>query len=504
MADGRRVLFVSEKTAALDVVKRRLTEVGLGGFCLDLHSDRGKKASVYSQLREAMEQAPAEPQDFPYERLLTRRCELNAIVRAIHEVRQPLGLSVFTVHGLVAAIRDVPRLNVLVRDVGALDGDRLRRTQDAVRQISRRVTEFREHHTSRWRSLGPVLPSPRLADVVRDDLTMLRSAIESVLNAVADASAMCGIDAPKTLLDAADLVRLIVHLKNAPGAVPSQWLEPGGLDRSRVSTDVLRQRAADRRGLLDALSASISGAPPGPQSLKWLDIALAVALSRSQADLIQELIDLRRLSDRRFDERFAEDAHERFFVKNLENVQGDERDHVILSIGYGPTTASGAVPNRFGPVNVEGGHRRLNVAVSRARRSMTVVHSLRPEDIHSEAQGAKLLRRYLEFLRGGEASIEGAVIPSPGGEAESPFEDAVGRALEQRGYRIQRQVGCAKYSIDIAIVGAARNEAITATARAFGYARTGDDIEGCISKAVDRLLAAGRLVERVGSLVLPA
>ena len=177
-----------------------------------------------------------------------------------------------------------------------------------------------------------------------------------------------------------------------------------------------------------------------------------VALSRPQADLIQELIDLRRLSDRRFDERFAEQANERFFVKNLENVQGDERDHVILSIGYGPTTASGAVPNRFGPVNTVGGHRRLNVAVSRARRSMTVVHSLRPDDIHSEMQGAQLLRRYLEFMQNAEVSIEGALTLAPEGEAESPFEEAVGRELEQRGYRIQRQVGCAKYSIDLAVV----------------------------------------------------
>jgi very-short-patch-repair endonuclease len=177
-----------------------------------------------------------------------------------------------------------------------------------------------------------------------------------------------------------------------------------------------------------------------------------VALSRPQADLIQELIDLRRLSDRRFDERFAEQANERFFVKNLENVQGDERDHMILSIGYGPTTATGVVPNRFGPINAEGGHRRLNVAVSRARRSMTVVHSLRPEDIHSEMQGARLLRRYLEFMRSGEASIEGATTARGEGEAESPFEEAVGRALEQRGYKIERQVGCAKYWIDIAVV----------------------------------------------------
>jgi superfamily I DNA and/or RNA helicase len=176
-----------------------------------------------------------------------------------------------------------------------------------------------------------------------------------------------------------------------------------------------------------------------------------VALSRAQTDLIEELLDQRRLADRRFDARFSEDARERFFVKNLENVQGDERDHIILSVGYGPTTATGLVPNRFGPVNAEGGQRRLNVAVSRARRSMTVVHSLRPEDIRSETEGARLLRRYLEFLRDGAASLESAVTENASGEAESPFEDAVGRALEARGYRIHRQVGCSKYAIDIAV-----------------------------------------------------
>ncbi len=65
IAEGRRVLFVSEKTAALDVVKRRLTKVGLGGFCLDLHSDRGKKDSVYAQLREALGQPSADRRSFP-------------------------------------------------------------------------------------------------------------------------------------------------------------------------------------------------------------------------------------------------------------------------------------------------------------------------------------------------------------------------------------------------------------------------------------------------------
>lgn len=177
-----------------------------------------------------------------------------------------------------------------------------------------------------------------------------------------------------------------------------------------------------------------------------------VALSRAQADLIERVLDDRRLRERRFEERFATDRHERFFVKNLENVQGDERDHIILSIGYGPTVGSGAVPNRFGPINAEGGDRRLNVAATRARRSMTVVYSLRSTDIQSASGGARLLRRYLEYLERGEAGLEGTVEIGAPGDAESPFEDAVGRALIDRGYRIQRQVGCANYSIDIAIL----------------------------------------------------
>ena len=135
--------------------------------------------------------------------------------------------------------------------------------------------------------------------------------------------------------------------------LPDARFEAGGSRTNRMEAERVVQ----------AVFESLMETQPSTESIG------VVALSRPQADLIQELIDLRRLSDRRFDERFAEQANERFFVKNLENVQGDERDHVILSIGYGPATASGAVPNRFGPVNTVGGHRRLNVAVSRPREA---------------------------------------------------------------------------------------------------------------------------------------
>ncbi|MEO5824671.1 MAG: DUF3320 domain-containing protein [Gemmatimonadales bacterium] len=217
--------------------------------------------------------------------------------------------------------------------------------------------------------------------------------------------------------------------------LPEGRFEAGGSRTNRVEA----QKVAD-------LVFDLMASQPDAESIG------VVALSRAQADLITDLINQRRLTDRRYDDRFADERHERFFVKNLENVQGDERDHILFSIGYGPTTATGAVHNRFGPVNADGGHRRLNVAVSRARRSMSVVHSLRPEDITSQMKGALLLRRYLEFIRLGEAAIEGAIDGAPGGDAESPFEDAVGRALIARGYRIQRQVGCAKFSIDLAVL----------------------------------------------------
>jgi len=174
-----------------------------------------------------------------------------------------------------------------------------------------------------------------------------------------------------------------------------------------------------------------------------------VALSRAQAELIEDLIEQGRLIRRHLDGRFSEDVRERFFVKNLENVQGDERDHMILSIGYGRTPA-GAVPNRFGPINNEGGERRLNVAVTRARKSMTVVHAIRPEDITSTTPGAQQLRRYLEYARNPLTALDATVTGT--GEPESPFEEAVLAALRGRGHRVDAQVGVSGYRIDLAIL----------------------------------------------------
>src|SRR5206468_4239979 len=110
---------------------------------------------------------------------------------------------------------------------------------------------------------------------------------------------------------------------------------------------------------------------------------------------------------------FAESRTEPFFVKNLERVQGDERDAVILSIGYGKTP-DGRLLYRFGPLLLPGGHRRLNVAVTRARRRMTLVSSFTSADMdpaRASGDGVRLLRAYLEYAESAGESL-GAAAPA--------------------------------------------------------------------------------------------
>ncbi len=144
---------------------------------------------------------------------------------------------------------------------------------------------------------------------------------------------------------------------------------------------------------------------------------------------------------------FAEDRPERFFVKNLERVQGDERDAIILSVGYGKDRA-GRLAYRFGPLNVQGGHRRLNVAITRSRRRMTVVSSFSHADMdpkRTTAKGVDLLRRFLEFAAsGGRQFADAGTAPI----ASNPFEQDVCNALARRGIELAPQWGVSQYRID--------------------------------------------------------
>jgi len=142
---------------------------------------------------------------------------------------------------------------------------------------------------------------------------------------------------------------------------------------------------------------------------------------------------------------------EPFFIKALENVQGDERDTMIISIGYAKTD-SGALSLNFGPLNREGGWRRLNVLVTRAKWQTILVTSMRSQElaaVNPNNRGAFMLRKFIEYSERGGTLPPDPAMPS---QAETnDFEEAVAEALRQCDFKVDEQVGVAGYRIDLAI-----------------------------------------------------
>jgi very-short-patch-repair endonuclease len=179
-----------------------------------------------------------------------------------------------------------------------------------------------------------------------------------------------------------------------------------------------------------------------------------VTLNTEQRTLIEDLLDAARRANPAIEPFFAEPRADRVFVKNLENVQGDERDVILFSIGYGPD-AAGKVSMNFGPMNRDGGHRRLNVAITRARIEVRVFSSLRAEQIdltRTQARGVKDLRAFLDYAERGVRALREDVSVAHGCDFDSPFEEAVCTKLRDLGWEVIPQVGCSGYRIDLGIV----------------------------------------------------
>jgi superfamily I DNA and/or RNA helicase/very-short-patch-repair endonuclease len=151
-------------------------------------------------------------------------------------------------------------------------------------------------------------------------------------------------------------------------------------------------------------------------------------------------------------ETLAMECEEPIFVKNLENVQGDERDVILFSVGYGPDK-DGRVSMNFGPLNRLGGERRLNVAVSRARYEMLIFSTLRSDQIdlnRTNSVGVAGLKRFLEYAekRGGERIAK----KKNSADARDGIENLIADQLKELGYTVHTMVGCSGYRVDIAIV----------------------------------------------------
>ncbi len=221
----------------------------------------------------------------------------------------------------------------------------------------------------------------------------------------------------------------------------------GVYDRSNSRTN---RREAER--VVDELIEIVERNPESSVGVVAMSGAQQTAIREALDDRFKSYPELAPLRDRLNEDSDGEDS---FFIKNLETVQGDERDIILLSMGYGKDR-NGKIYSNFGPINKPGGERRLNVAVTRARKRMIVVSSIRATDLPPtlNSAGAHTLRRYLDFAERGPDALRNSptsVTGDSGRDFESPFEIAVYEALTERGLRVDKQVGCSGYRIDLAI-----------------------------------------------------
>lgn len=192
-----------------------------------------------------------------------------------------------------------------------------------------------------------------------------------------------------------------------------------------------------------------------PEFVKTGRTLAIITLNSNQQKLIEDLLDAARRSHPEIEPYFNEELSEPVVVKNLETVQGDERDVILLGICYGPTApGAGTMSMNFGPLNRDGGERRLNVALTRSKQEMVVFTSFDPSLIdlnRTSARAVRDLKHFLEFADRGPRALAEAVQGSVGG-FDSPFEEAVARRLQERGWQIVPQVGVSRFRIDIGVV----------------------------------------------------
>ena len=182
-----------------------------------------------------------------------------------------------------------------------------------------------------------------------------------------------------------------------------------------------------------------------------------VTFSQAQQKLVEDLLDQKRREHPEIELHFGDEPPvegEPVFVKNLESVQGDERDVILFSICYGPDE-TGKVSMNFGPLNRDGGERRLNVAITRAKHEVLVFSGLSADQIdltRTRAKGVRDLKYFLDYADRGPRALSAANSATGDAEPDSEFEKMVADRIRNAGYDVHHQVGCSGYRIDLAVV----------------------------------------------------
>ncbi|MDR2828774.1 MAG: DUF4011 domain-containing protein [Acholeplasmatales bacterium] len=176
-----------------------------------------------------------------------------------------------------------------------------------------------------------------------------------------------------------------------------------------------------------------------------------VTFSEIQSTLIEKYINNFRRKNVEYEKYFKSDIDEYFFIKNIETVQGDERDTIVISVCYGPDE-KGKISHNFGPLNKKGGYRRLNVAITRAKYNLILVSSLLSNDIDlskSESKGVEFFKKYLEYAQ--NSDLEDTVFNFEISREDLLVDDLCAE-IENRGYNTSKNIGTSSFKVDVAVI----------------------------------------------------
>lgn len=220
-----------------------------------------------------------------------------------------------------------------------------------------------------------------------------------------------------------------------------------------------------------------------------------ITMNTDQQAMVQDMLDVKRKETPRIERFWSDDLAEPLVVHNLESAQGDERDVMFISLGFGPETPGGATMSMsMGALNKAGAQRRLNVAISRARAEMNVVCSFDPSMIdlnRTKSEAIRDLKDFMTFAKIGTSALQSFDRGSVGG-IESPFEEAVAADLQRRGWQIVTQVGVSRFRVDFGIVHPDRPGDFLAGVEADGASYH----SGATARDRDKVRAA--ILERLG------
>ncbi len=243
------------------------------------------------------------------------------------------------------------------------------------------------------------------------------------------------------------------YYKGALVTFPSPFTEDSAVSLHHIEDGVYEKGVCINKSEARKLVRHIIARLKDPDFIAAPQTIGVVTFNAQQQKLIEDMLDAERRKDPAIERFFAEDIIEPIFVKNLESVQGDQRDVMYFSVTYGPDL-SGSISMNLGPMNKAGGERRLNVAITRARHKLLVFSSLRPEQFdlsRTQAEGVRDLKHFMEFADRGPRALAERVLGSVG-DFESPFEEAVAEALTNKGWQVHPQVGVSAFRIDLGIV----------------------------------------------------